>query len=218
MLSSASTATGERNLRELRRILVGRRMSQTKPRGLPRREVPMLVGQWRELDTPGYLEIALVSHSGEFAAGEWIWTVCATDLSTGWTERVPVMGKGQTRIVEAWSASNPSCPPPCWDRTGTMAASSSFGTCCAGAARPGSCSPARTLSTRTTTAMWSTQQLADGTEVPILSSLLCHLASLVGTVVVPSGADENSAFQLSCRPPALQARTLDLLGLTTTVL
>ena len=61
----------------------------------------MVVGQWRELDTPGYLEIDLVSHSGEVAAGEWIWTLCATDLSTGWTELVAVMGKGQTRIVAA---------------------------------------------------------------------------------------------------------------------
>jgi hypothetical protein len=76
-------------------------MSQTKPGGLLRRQVPVVVGQWRELDVPGYLEIDLVSHSGEVAAGEWIWTLCATDLSTGWTERVAVMGKGQTGIVAA---------------------------------------------------------------------------------------------------------------------
>ena len=34
------------------------------------------------------------------AAGE-IWTLCATDLCTGWTERMAVMGKGQTGIVAA---------------------------------------------------------------------------------------------------------------------
>ena len=101
LLATASVSTVERNLREFRRVVVGRRMSQTKPGGLLRREVPVVVGKWRELDVPGYLEIDLVSHSGEVAAGEWIWTLCATDLSTGWTERVPVMGKGQTRIVAA---------------------------------------------------------------------------------------------------------------------
>ena len=101
LLATASVSTVERNLREFRRVVVGRRMSQTKPGGLLRREVPVVVGKWRELDIPGYLEIDLVSHSGEVAAGEWIWTLCATDLSTGWTERVPVMGKGQTRIVAA---------------------------------------------------------------------------------------------------------------------
>ncbi|MHB1526840.1 MAG: hypothetical protein ACYCZN_11280 [Candidatus Dormibacteria bacterium] len=100
-LASASGATVERNLHELRRVLVGRRMSQTKPGGLLRREIPVVVGRWRDLDTPGYLEIDLVSHSGEVAAGEWIWTLCATDLSTGWTERMAVMGKWQTRIVAA---------------------------------------------------------------------------------------------------------------------
>lgn len=103
LLGSASVATVERNLRELRHILVGWRMSQTKPGGLLRREVPVVVGRWRERNTPGYLEIDLVAHnSGEVAAGERIWTLCTTDLSTtSWSERVPVMGKGQTRNVAA---------------------------------------------------------------------------------------------------------------------
>ncbi len=91
----------ESDLYEVRRVLVGRRMSQTKPGGLLRREIPVVVGRWRDLDTPGYLEIDLVSHSGEVAGGEWIWPLCATDLCTGWTERMTVMGKGQTGIVAA---------------------------------------------------------------------------------------------------------------------
>jgi hypothetical protein len=94
-------ATVERNLRDLRRAVVGQRMAQTKPGGLLRREVPVVVGLWRDLDTPGYLEIDLISHSGEVAAGEWVWTLSATDLPAGWGERVPVIGKGQTGIVAA---------------------------------------------------------------------------------------------------------------------
>ena len=69
LLVGASLSTVERTLHDLRRGLVSRRMSQTKPGGLLRRQVPVVVGQWRELDTPGYLEIDLVSHSGEVAAG-----------------------------------------------------------------------------------------------------------------------------------------------------
>ena len=46
-------ATAEGNLLELRRVLVGRRMSQTKPGGLLHREVTMVVGKRRELDVPG---------------------------------------------------------------------------------------------------------------------------------------------------------------------
>jgi hypothetical protein len=101
LLGSASVATIERNLTQLRRGLVARKMSQTKPGSLLRKQIPVVVGKWKELDQPGYLEIDLVSHSGEFAVGEWIWTLCATDLSTGWTERVPVMGRGQITVVAA---------------------------------------------------------------------------------------------------------------------
>ena len=59
-----ASASVERNLHELRRVLVGPRMSQTKPGGLLCREIPVVVGRWRHLDTLGYLEIDLVSHSG----------------------------------------------------------------------------------------------------------------------------------------------------------
>jgi hypothetical protein len=61
----------------------------------------VVVGQWKALDQPGYLEIDLVSHSGEVAAGRWIYTLCATDLSTGWTERVGIMGNGQAGVLAA---------------------------------------------------------------------------------------------------------------------
>lgn len=101
LLLQASVATVERALVPLRRGLVARRLSQTKPGSLLRRQIPVIVHQWRQLERPGYLEIDLVSHSGEFAIGQWIHTLCATDLATGWTERVPVMGKGQTGIVVA---------------------------------------------------------------------------------------------------------------------
>jgi hypothetical protein len=50
-------------------------MSQTKPNVLLRREIQVVVGRWRDVDTRGYLEIDLVSHSGEVAAEEWIWTL-----------------------------------------------------------------------------------------------------------------------------------------------
>jgi len=101
LLRSASLATIERNLVPLRRGVIARKMSQTRPGSLLRKQIPVVVGKWKQLDQPGYLEVDLVSHSGEFAAGEWIWTLCATDLCTGWTERVPVMGRGQLGILSA---------------------------------------------------------------------------------------------------------------------
>ncbi|HUZ90084.1 MAG TPA: hypothetical protein VMU49_09710 [Candidatus Acidoferrales bacterium] len=101
LLVTASVSTVERNVAQLRRGLVSRKMSQTKPGSLLRKQIPVIVGHWKEIDKPGYLEVDLVSHSGEFAVEEWIWTLCATDLSTGWTERLPVMGRGRIAVVAA---------------------------------------------------------------------------------------------------------------------
>lgn len=108
----ASVATVERNLVELRRGLVARKLSQTKPGSLLRRQIPVVVSQWKELDVPGYLEIDLVSHSGEIAAGLWIYTLCATDLSTGWTERMGIMGSGQVGVLAALEQVQAQLPFP----------------------------------------------------------------------------------------------------------
>ncbi|MGH9206556.1 MAG: hypothetical protein ACRD1G_08365 [Acidimicrobiales bacterium] len=101
LLLQASVSTVERNLHVLRGTLVGRRLSQTKPGTLLRRQIPAVVGRWRDDDVPGYLEIDLVSHSGEVAAGTFIYTLSTVDLSTGWTERIPILGKGERGVVAA---------------------------------------------------------------------------------------------------------------------
>lgn len=114
-LRMVSTSTVERNLRQLRRDrrdLFRRKMSQTKPGTLLRHDVPVVVGQWKELDRPGYLEVDSVSHSGESVVGEWIWTISATDLSTGWTERVPVLGRNQEPVVAAMQRIRQQLPFP----------------------------------------------------------------------------------------------------------
>jgi hypothetical protein len=99
LLFRASVSTVERALAAKRKGLVGRRMTQTKPGTLLRRQIPALVGSWKAEDVPGYLEIDLVSHSGEYAAGTFLYTLSVVDLATGWTERVPLLGKGQTGVV-----------------------------------------------------------------------------------------------------------------------
>ena len=101
LLLAASISTVERTLRPVRRRDITRRMSQTKPGTLLRQQIPALVGHWKNEDVPGYLEIDLVSHSGEFAAGTFLYTLSTVDLCTGWTERVPILGKGQTGVIAA---------------------------------------------------------------------------------------------------------------------
>jgi hypothetical protein len=101
LLDRASLSTVERQLRGLRVELRGRRRPTGRPGAVLRREVPVLVGDWKKLDRPGYCEVDLVSHAGAFAPGDWAYTVTLTDICSGWTELVPVMGKGQRGVALA---------------------------------------------------------------------------------------------------------------------
>ena len=101
LLDQASVSTVERQLVALRVEVRGRRRPYGRPGAVLRREIPVLVGGWKELDRPGYGEIDLVSHAGPFAPGDWAYTVTWTDICTGWTELVPVMGKGQRGVLLA---------------------------------------------------------------------------------------------------------------------
>lgn len=101
LIAKVSRSTVERVLHDLRCAEVGRRMIQTKPGTLLRRGIPVVVGKWKELDEPGWVEIDLVSHSGEYAVGRFLYTLSVVDICTGWTERIPVMGKHQEDIVTA---------------------------------------------------------------------------------------------------------------------
>jgi hypothetical protein len=112
LLTMASLSTVERTLRPIRRREVCRRMSQTKPGTLLRHEIPIVVGQWKEMDIPGYVEIDLVSHSGEYASGTFLWTLSVVDLSTGWSERVPIMSKSQEVVVAAMGRIREQLPFP----------------------------------------------------------------------------------------------------------
>ncbi|WP_460180787.1 DDE-type integrase/transposase/recombinase [Thermodesulfovibrio sp. TK110] len=50
---------------------------------------------------PGYLEIDLVHHSGASGKGEFIYTLTATEVSTGWTELRPIKNKAMIWTVQA---------------------------------------------------------------------------------------------------------------------
>ena len=52
---------------------------------------------WQE-NKPGFMEVDLVAHCGESAEGFYLNTLCAVDVWSGWTECVPVWGKGQQRV------------------------------------------------------------------------------------------------------------------------
>lgn len=70
----------------------------TTPGKLLKAQVAVRVGFWDVTDA-GYLEIDTVAHNGGDPNGEFIYTVDATDVVTGWTEPEAIMGKGERATV-----------------------------------------------------------------------------------------------------------------------
>ncbi len=82
--------------RKLSRRIYGR----TKPGTLLKHQIPIRTDNW-DVTQPGFVEIDLVSHSGNCADGEFIFSLNVTDIFTGWVETRAIMGKGQQRVSAA---------------------------------------------------------------------------------------------------------------------
>ncbi len=96
-----SPATIDRLLRPSRRLGGRRGLTTTRPVSLLKRSIPIRTfADWQE-NKPGFLEIDLVAHCGESAEGFHLNTLCAVDVASGWSECVPVWGKGQQRVCSA---------------------------------------------------------------------------------------------------------------------
>lgn len=59
-----------------------------------------------------------------------------------------------------------------------------------------------------------THELPDGTPVHSLRTLLAEMATLTRNLVVPAGAPDEAAFEITATPTSLQARAFALLGLS----
>jgi hypothetical protein len=90
----------DRRLRPYKVKAKRRLYGRTKPGTLLKHQIPIRAERW-EVNTPGFTEIDLVSHSGDRADGEFIYSLTLTDIHTGWTETQAVLGKSQAFVVEA---------------------------------------------------------------------------------------------------------------------
>ena len=79
-----------------RRRLYGR----TKPGYLLKHQIPVKTDRW-DVQSPGFTEVDLVSHSGNSATGEFAHTLNVTDLHTTWTESRAVLGRGEEAVQRA---------------------------------------------------------------------------------------------------------------------
>ena len=97
-VSAMSAATIDRLLRPHRQGSLKRPFSTTKPGTLLKAAIPLRTfAEWNE-DRPGFLEIDLVAHCGDTTEGQYLNTLCAVDIATGWVACRAVLGKGQQRV------------------------------------------------------------------------------------------------------------------------
>lgn len=76
-------------------------LSTTKPGTLLKRAIP--VRTWAEWDDarPGFVEMDLVAHCGNTTEGQYLNTLTVVDVSTGWTECLPVFQRTQKAVFDA---------------------------------------------------------------------------------------------------------------------
>jgi len=85
--------------------------STTRPGRLLKSMIPLRTFNG-DIKTPGFLEIDLVAHCGGSLEGDFLWTLTATDIHTGWTDRYAVFGKGQRGVFDGLQAIQARLPFP----------------------------------------------------------------------------------------------------------
>lgn len=76
------------------------------------REIPIKTRQDWEDPLPGYLEIDFVVHGGSSMSGEYLHSLVATDVCSGWTEAVPLLAREQSLVVEGLEQIRRQMPVP----------------------------------------------------------------------------------------------------------
>jgi hypothetical protein len=100
LLLNMSRSTMDRCLKSAR-FEARRGLSTTKPGTLLKQAIP--VRTWAEWDDtcPGFMEMDLVAHCGDTTEGQYLNTLTATDIATGWTECLALARKTQQEVSQA---------------------------------------------------------------------------------------------------------------------
>jgi len=109
-LLKVSASTIDRLLSPIRNPSQSRR-KRRRPKKVSK-EVPIRTfGDWDD-PKPGYLEIDFVVHCEGFMTGSFIHTLVTTDVSSGWTEFIPLLNREQSLVVEGLDAIFQQIPFP----------------------------------------------------------------------------------------------------------
>lgn len=106
-LLAMSPATIDRTLKAQRRC---EGQSCTRPGSLLKKQVPIRTfADWDDVQ-PGFLEADLVAHCGDTTSGQFLQTLVATDINTGWTEPFCLLRKGERDVIAALTQMRPLLP------------------------------------------------------------------------------------------------------------
>jgi hypothetical protein len=112
-LLTISPATIDRRLGVKKRQLQKRLYGRTKPGTLLKHHIPIKTDSWN-VQTPGFTEIDLVSHSGNSASGDFLYSLNVTDIHSTWVETRAVMGKSQIGVLDAMKDIQQALPFSFW--------------------------------------------------------------------------------------------------------
>jgi len=110
-LRTISARTIDRRLQPRKRLVRRRLYGRTKPGTLLKHHIPIRTQHW-DVTSPGFTEVDLVSHSGNWADGEFLQSLNLTDIHTGWVESRAVLGKTQRAVRAAVAELRAALPFP----------------------------------------------------------------------------------------------------------
>jgi hypothetical protein len=108
-LRHMSPRTLDRRLQDRKRKVRRRLYGRTKPGTLLKHHIPIRTQHW-DVTTPGFIEVDLVSHSGNCGDGEFLQSLNLTDIHTGWVESYAVRGKAERRVEAAIATLHAALP------------------------------------------------------------------------------------------------------------
>lgn len=100
LLLRMSASTIDRRLAPFRQQR-GRGLSTTKPGTLLKDAIPVRTFTDWDDAKPGFLEMDLVAHCGDTIAGQYLQTLTATDVRSGWTECIALPQRSQKAVSAA---------------------------------------------------------------------------------------------------------------------
>ena len=101
----------DRRLKPKKLQLKKRIYGRTKPGTLLKHHIPIRTDNW-DVHEVGFVEVDLVSHSGNCAEGDFVYSLNVTDILSTWVETQAVMGKGRQGVVQAFDAMAQTLPFP----------------------------------------------------------------------------------------------------------